>query len=107
MSQDKGNIFLRAEVGEPISGEDTFHGHDEAVPVGSDGFEKGFWRRFHIAVHKHLPVLVEDTDVHAAGVQIDPAVKLMLGVVKSHEVSSFIGNLFFPLPAYRSEEHTS
>jgi hypothetical protein len=24
----------------------------------------------------------------------------MLGVVKSHEVSSFIGNLFFPLPAY-------
>jgi hypothetical protein len=23
-----------------------------------------------------------------------------LGVVKSHEVSSFIGNLFFPLPAY-------
>lgn len=100
MPQDKGNLFVSVQVGEPVPGEDTFDSDHQAVPGGRDGFEKGGWRRLHIAVHKHLPVLAEDTDGQAAGVQIDTAVTLMLGVVTSPEDSSFLGNLFFPLPAY-------
>jgi hypothetical protein len=67
VSQDKGNIFLSAEIGEPLPGEDTFNGHDKAVAVGSNGLEKRFRSGFHIAVYEHLAILTQDTDVHASG----------------------------------------
>jgi hypothetical protein len=35
-------------------------------------------------MHENLAVLIEDADVHGTGMQVDAAVKLVLGVVKSH-----------------------
>jgi len=37
-----------------------------------------------MTVHENLSALVEDADVHGTGMQVDAAVKLVLGVVKSH-----------------------
>jgi hypothetical protein len=40
-------------------------------------------------VVKHaLPVLIQDTEVHGAGVQVDATIKLVLLGVESPEVSS-------------------
>ena len=38
---------------------------------------------------------MQDTDVHASGMQIAITVKSMLVGVEVHEVSSFLGNLLF------------
>jgi len=100
MSQDKGNLFLSAEVGEPIPGEDTFNGYDKAVAVGSNGLEERFRSGFPMAVYKPRAILTHDTDVQASGMSIDTTGKLMLVGVEAQEVSSFLGNLNFPLPAY-------
>ena len=80
--------FVRTEVGEPVPGEDAFDGDDQIVPIGRNGLEKRLWAGFHIAVQQDLAVLVQDTDVHGAGMQVDATVKLVLFGVESHEVSS-------------------
>jgi len=38
--------------------------------------------------------VAQDADLHRAGMQVDTAVKWMLMGVESHEVSSFVVNLF-------------
>jgi hypothetical protein len=43
-----------------------------------------------------LALLMQDTDVHAAGVQIDTAAQWVLGGVESHEVSSSFASAFSP-----------
>jgi hypothetical protein len=67
VSQDEGNALFRAEVGEPIPGEDAFHGDDEAVTIGSNGLEKGFGSGFHIAVQQDFTVVTQDANVHGTG----------------------------------------
>ena len=54
----------------------------------------------HIAVQQDLAILVQDADVHAAGMQIDATVKLVLLGVESHEVSSSCESIVYPTPAY-------
>ena len=88
MAEDKGHAFAGTQVGEPVPGKDAFDGDDEILPIGGNGLEKRLWAGLHIAVHQDLAVLVQDTDVHGAGMQVDAAVKLVLFGVESHEVSS-------------------
>jgi hypothetical protein len=47
-----------------------------------------------MAVEQDFTIVAQDTDIHASGMQIDTAVKWMLMGVESHEVSSFVVNLF-------------
>src|ERR687892_2190750 len=100
MPQDKGNAFFSTEVSEPVPGEDTLNRDNQAVTVGGNSLEKRFRRGFHVAVQHDFPLVTQDTDVHASGMQIDTTVKWVLIGVEAHEVSSFLGNLHFPLPAY-------
>jgi hypothetical protein len=67
MFQDEGNRFWRAEVGEPLPGEGTCHGHDQAIAVGSNGLEEGFRSSWHIAVQQQLTIVAQDADVHGPG----------------------------------------
>jgi hypothetical protein len=67
LSQDKGTIFLSAESGAPIPGEETFNGHDKAVAVGSNGLEHRFRSGFPLAVYEQLALLTHDPAVHASG----------------------------------------
>jgi hypothetical protein len=84
MPQDEGKAFVRTEVGEPVLGEETLDGHNQAIPIGCHGLEEGFRRRLHRAVQQDCAILAQDTDVHGAGMQGDPAVKLVLIGVESH-----------------------
>jgi hypothetical protein len=88
MTQHKGHPFVRAEISQPVPGEETFYCHNEAVTIRCHGFEKWFRCRFHVAVHQDFPGMVHDTDVHAPGMQVDAAVILVLVGGEAHEVSS-------------------
>jgi hypothetical protein len=102
VAQDKGNAWVRTEVGEPIPGADALDGHHQAIMIGRNGLEKGFRRRLHIAMHQDFPLLAHDADIHGAGMQVDPTVKWVLVGVESHEVSSFLRNL-----AFSQHQHTT
>jgi hypothetical protein len=87
MAEDERNALLGTQVSEPVPGEDAFNRHDQAIPVGRHGFEKGFRIGFHIAVQQEFTVVAQETDIHASGMQVDAAVKWGLMGVESHEVS--------------------
>ena len=78
MARDEGNPLLGAEVGQPVPGEETFERDNEALTIGCNGLEERFRGGFHGAVPQDVPVMVHETDVHGAGLQVDTAVKLVL-----------------------------
>ena len=92
MSEDEGDVFLAAEVGEPVPGEDALDADDHIGAVGLDGLQK--WSRFgfDVVVQNDFAVAVDDAEVHGVGVQVDATVVLMSFGVKSHWVSSSLGN---------------
>jgi hypothetical protein len=72
------------EVGEPVPGEDAFHGHDQTVTIGCHGPEKGIGSGLQVAVQHDFPIVAHDADVHGTGMQVDSAVKGVLIGVESH-----------------------
>jgi hypothetical protein len=54
VSQDEGKALWSAEIGEAIPGEEAFHGHDQPLPIGSNGLEEGVWSGFHISVQQEF-----------------------------------------------------
>jgi hypothetical protein len=88
MPEHAGNPLLSPAISEPGPGEETCDRHHEAVTRGGHGLETRVRRRLHVAVHQDFPVMVHDTDVHAPGMEVDPAVTLVLGGVEAPEVSS-------------------
>jgi hypothetical protein len=77
VSQHKGNALVGAEVGEPIPGEDALDTDNKIFPVGRNGFEERFGGRFHIPVEQHIPLLVQNEEIHGARVQVDATVKFV------------------------------
>jgi hypothetical protein len=100
MSQDEGHALFGAEVGKPIPGADACNGHHQTGTIGGHGLEQGVGSGFHVAGPQDFPVVAQNTDVHAAGMQVDAAVKAVLIGGESHEVSSFRGNLAFSQPQH-------
>jgi len=60
-------------------------------------------------MHENLATLGEDADVHRPGMQVDAAVKWVLGGVESHEVSSSLKSDFpnTSIPKWYAEEEAS
>ena len=79
MPQDEGEAFLNPEVSEPGPGAETLDGHHATVSRGRNGREEGFRSRFPVAVQQDFTLLTHDTDVHGTGMQVDTAVKWVLG----------------------------
>src|SRR5206468_173757 len=92
--------FLEAESGEPVPGKDTCNSDDQSLTIGCKSLEKHFRTGLHMAMQQDLAVLVEDTHVHAASMQINVAIRLVLLGVESPEVSSSFVSESFPLSAY-------
>jgi hypothetical protein len=88
MSHDDGKAFVGTEIGQPIPSEETLDRHHQAVTLGRDGREKWCWAGGHVAVQHDLPILLEDADLHGAGMPVDATVQLVLRGVESPEVSS-------------------
>jgi hypothetical protein len=68
MPQDERDVFLSAEIGEPIPDEHAFDGDYEIVPEGFDGSQKGFRRGFEVSVEHCFALLIQDAEVHGSGV---------------------------------------
>ena len=71
-----------------VPGQETFDRDDQIRTVGCHGLQKRLWTRFQVAMQQDRAVLVQDTPIHTAGLQVDAAVKLVLLGVDSPEVSS-------------------
>src|SRR5919106_736893 len=87
-AEDERDAFVSTEVGQPIPREQAFDRDNEPLSRGRNDVQKGLRGCLHIPVHENLATLVEDTDVHGTGMQIDAAIKLVWLGVESHEVSS-------------------
>jgi len=88
VSQHAGNARMGAAVSQPVPSEDAFDADHHVLPVGRNRLEE--WSRgcFHSSVQQDLSVLLQDAEVHGAGMQVDAARKLVRFGVESHEVSS-------------------
>src|SRR5439155_16327526 len=102
MPQHKGDPLLSTQIREPVPGEETFDSHHETLTGRGDGLEKQVGGRLHIAMEHDLTSVFHDTDLHGAGMQVDPTGKWVLVSVKSHEVSSSSVSDFYLRSAYPS-----
>jgi hypothetical protein len=84
MPQNEGDPFCSTQVSEPIPGEATLDGHDQAVTLRGDGLEERFRSGCHITGQQNFALVVHDTDIHAPGMQVDTAVKGGVIGVESH-----------------------
>ena len=64
MTENEGDGVLSRQVGEPVPFEDALGGDDQIIPEGLNG--------------------VENAQIEGAGVNVDPAVKLMLLCIETH-----------------------
>ena len=83
MAAHKRHPVLGTAVGKPVPRKHTCGGQDDLLTGGRNGFEQRLWGRGHVAVHQGFPGLVENAHVHGASVEIDSAVKRVLGGVES------------------------
>jgi hypothetical protein len=88
VAQDNRQPCLCTQVGEPVPGQDTFDGDDQILTLGGHSLAEHLRTGLHVAMEQDLPVLTQDTHVHAARMEIDPTRRFVLCGIKSHEVSS-------------------
>jgi hypothetical protein len=96
MPQHAGDTCCGTEVGEPVPGEETLDGHDQAVTIRRNSLEKRFRRGFHVAVEQHVAIVAHDADVHTPGMQVDTTVKGVLLGVESHGGLLLVREWLFP-----------
>jgi len=89
MTENERNFMLVAEISHPVPAEYAFNTYDDIVDVGKYELEKQFRVCVDVFVNFHFSLLVQDTDVHFPGMQIDAAVILVLLIIKSHDLASF------------------
>ncbi len=90
MAQDKGNVLVVAEIGEPVPGEHAFRTDDNVFPERLNELEKACWPGSDIPVQLDVALSIQDADIHPVGVQVDSAVKFVLVGVESHEKASLV-----------------
>ena len=71
-----------------VPGEETFDADHQVLAVGCKRLEKRFRPCFHVPVAQDLSLLVQDAEIHGAGVQVDTTIKLVRLRVESPEVAS-------------------
>jgi hypothetical protein len=82
--EDEGDVVLGTEVGEPVPVEDAFGGHDQIVAERFDGFEEASPVAGEVLVEQDVAFPVLNAEIEGAGVQVDPAVVLMLARIEAH-----------------------
>jgi len=90
MPQDEGDVFLGAEVSEPIPGEDTLYCDHNVLSVRRNGLQKGLRLGTDVSMEDYLSVMVQDAEIHGPGVEINATIVAVLLGVESHEVSSLL-----------------
>jgi hypothetical protein len=95
MSQDERDIFLLAQIGDPVPGKHTFHSDDNILSERFDDVEEDPTIGINVSVQPDLPGFIQDTEIHFFCMKVDSAIKFVLFGVKSHLVSSFFIGLRF------------
>jgi hypothetical protein len=84
-----------------VPGKETLDGDDDIGAIRCNSLEECLWTGLHVLVEQDLPSLIQDADIHAAGMPIDAAIRMVLCGVESPELSSSFGCLHaYPAPAY-------
>ena len=83
LPEDAREALVGTQVSEPVPDAQALDGHDETLAIRGKSCQEGLRVGLHVAVHEHLAALVEEADVHGTGVQVDTAVKWVLGRVES------------------------
>jgi hypothetical protein len=84
VTEDQGDAFVCAQVGEPVPGEHALATDDEVLAKGLDGIEKGVGLGRQIAFEDGLAFGAEDVHEHGSGRPIDAAIELVRFVVVRH-----------------------
>jgi hypothetical protein len=84
VTEDEGDAFLRAQVGEPVPTVDALGGDDQVLAERLDREEEAVAIAGKRAVQKYHTLPVDDADVHGPRVEVDPAVVLVRRVVEPH-----------------------
>jgi hypothetical protein len=71
-----------------VPGKQAFGRQDELLAVGGNGLEKRLWGGGHVPVQQRCTRLVEEANVHGAGVESETTVTWVLCGVEPHKVSS-------------------
>jgi hypothetical protein len=82
-TEDAREARVRPQVSEPVPGAHARDGHDEPLAIRGKSFQEGLRGGWHGAVHKRRAALVEATDQHGTGVQVDATVQGVLGRAES------------------------
>ncbi len=81
MTKHKRDPVVSTEVCQPVPGKHACGREDDLIAGGSDGLEQRLRGGWPVTVQQRCPGLVEDAQVHGAGVEIDPTIKrVLLGV---------------------------
>ncbi len=67
MAQDEGDALAGTQLGQPIPGKNALHCDDQVVSIRRDDAHEGLGRRRDILMYEHRARLVEDANIHGAG----------------------------------------
>jgi hypothetical protein len=84
VTEDEGDVLLRAQVGEPVPTVDALDGDDQILAKRRDREEEPLWIAGQAAVQQHHALAVDDAEVQRPRVEVDPAVVLVRRVVEPH-----------------------
>ena len=79
MAEHERHPVLGTQIGQPVLRKQACGSQDDLLAGGRNGLEQRLWGSGHVAVHQCFPGLIEEAHVHGAGVEIDAAVKRVLG----------------------------
>jgi hypothetical protein len=88
MAEDEGDLLAGAQIGKPVPGEDALDGDDQILPVRGDRAEEDLRVAADVLIEQDLAGLVENAEIHGAGVQVNPTVVSVLAGVESHRFPS-------------------
>jgi hypothetical protein len=89
MAKDKWNMVFDTNVGKPVPAKNAFNTDDNVIKVGKDQFEEQLRIGIDVLMNLGFAFLIEDTDIHFSGVQVNTAVVLVLLVVEFHGLAAF------------------
>jgi hypothetical protein len=91
LAEREGDALGLAQVGEPVPAEGAFAGDHQLLAKGRDVMEKGGGLGGQVLVKDDVAGMVEDTQVHCPGGQIDAAVECVRLVVSLAGANTALG----------------
>jgi hypothetical protein len=86
VAEHEGEALAGTPSREPGPREDALDGQGHLVTRGGTGLEQGGWMGVHVPRHDALTMVVQDADVHGAGMPVEAPIKLARRGVEAPEI---------------------